>query len=140
MAVRSLAGAQIRDTIVINREPGQHRPANAGGRVTELLSLGEWATWALLRDPERRRLRLPRVYAHPVATAFPRAQTLVQAEISPRGRLLISGPGLALPDIDGLTPVGFESDWSAQGDGAQFLSVAAGEATSDADAAETIAA
>jgi mycobactin salicyl-AMP ligase len=140
MAVRSLAGAQIRDTIVINREPGMHRPANANGRVTELLSLGEWATWALLRDTERRRLRLPRVYSHPVATALPRAQGLVQAEISPRGRLVISGPGLALPDVEGVTPTGFESEWSAQGDGPQFLTIAAEEAEVETAAAETIAA
>jgi mycobactin salicyl-AMP ligase len=139
-AVRGLAGAQIRDTIVINREPGLHRPAAAGGRVTELLSLGEWATWALLRDHERRRLRLPRVYAHPVATAFPRAQALIQSDISPRGRLLVSGPGLALPDVEGLTPTGFECEWSAQGDGPQFLAVAADEDGAEAEAAETIAA
>jgi mycobactin salicyl-AMP ligase len=140
-AVRSMAGAQIRDTIVINREPGALRPAVSGGRVTELVSLGEWATWSLFRDPERRRLRLPRAYAHPVATAFPRGQALIQSEVTPRGRLSVSGPALALPDIEGLTPTAFESTWSAQGDGAQFLSVAAeAPETAEGDVSETIAA
>jgi acyl-CoA synthetase (AMP-forming)/AMP-acid ligase II len=140
-AVRSMAGAHVRDTIVINREPGASRPAVAGGRVTELISLGEWATWSLFRDPERRRLRLPRAYAHPVATAFPRGQALILSEISSRGRLSIAGPALALPDIEGVTPTSFESAWSAQGDGAQFLSVAAdADAAADCEVSETIAA
>lgn len=143
-AVRSLAGAQVRDTIVINREPGLARPATAQGRVTELVSLGEWATWALLRDADRKKLRLPRAYAHPVATAFPRLQPLIQADVSPRGRLVISGPGLAQPDLDDIAPTAFESGWAAQGDGAQFLSVAAEKTvtpdTAEGELAETIAA
>jgi hypothetical protein len=140
-AVRSLAGAQIRDTIVINREPGLHRPVAAAGRVTELLSLGEWATWAMHRDQDRRRLRLPRAYAHPVATAMPRAQALIHADISPHGRLLISGPGLALPDIDGITPSAFESAWSAQGDGAQHLGILADTPeAAEGEISETVAA
>ncbi len=140
-AVRSLAGAQVRDTIVINREPGMARPRAGSGRVTEFVSLGEWANWALLRDHERRRLRLPRAYAHPVATAMPRSEVLIQADASPRGRLVVSGPGLALPDIDGVTPTSFESAWSAQGDGPQHFAVAA-EAPdlAGAELSETIAA
>jgi acyl-CoA synthetase (AMP-forming)/AMP-acid ligase II len=140
-AVRSLTGAQVRDTIVINREPGVARPLPAPGRVTELVSLGEWATWSLLRDHERRRLRLPRAYAHPVATAMPRSQALIQSDMSPRGRLLISGPGLALPDIEGVTPSAFESEWSAQGDGALFLSITAETAdVAEVTVSETVAA
>ncbi|MGL4241475.1 MAG: AMP-binding protein [Beijerinckiaceae bacterium] len=140
-AVRSLAGAQLRDTIVINREPGGLRPASSSGRVTELVSLGEWATWSLFREPERRRLRLPRGYGHPVATAFPRGQVLIQSEISSQGRLTISGPALAIPDIDGVVPTAYESSWSAQGDGAQHISVVAGALEgAEGEGAATIAA
>jgi mycobactin salicyl-AMP ligase len=140
-AVIGLAGARVRDTIIINREPGLGQAAPSQGRVTELLALGEWATWALLRDPERRKLRLPRAYAHPVTTALPRAEALIHAEASSSGQLTVSGPGLALPDIEGLAPTAFESSWSARGDGPQHLSVTADAPESAEDSvAKTMAA
>jgi hypothetical protein len=94
----------------------------------------------MLRDPERRKLRLPRAYVHPVASALPRDQVLIQADISPRGRLQIAGRALALPDIDDVHPALFESRWAAQGDGAQHLSVTAEMSAAEGDLAETIAA
>jgi mycobactin salicyl-AMP ligase len=140
-AVRGLAAVQVRDTIVINREPGLARAAPVSGRVTELLTLGEWATWALLRDPERRKLRLPRQYTHPVATAMPRSVSLLQADVSPRGRLALSGPGLAVQFGSAVSTAPVETAWAAQGDGAQHLSVTADVIGTPEDAlSETIAA
>ncbi len=140
-AVLGLARGRVRDTIIINREPGLGKAAPSPGRVTELLALGEWATWALLRDPERRKLRLPRAYSHPVTTALPRSDILIHADASSSGHLTVSGPGLALPDIEGVAPTAFQSAWSARGDGPQHLVVAA-EAPDAAEGAvaETMAA
>ncbi len=137
-AVRGLLRGQVRDTIVINREPGAARPAADTGRVTELVSLGEWATWALLRDGERKRLRLPRSYAHPVATALPRALALIQSDVSPHGRLAVSGPGIARR-WDTPSDAAVETEWSAQGDGPQHLTVSLQDPAA-AQPAETIAA
>jgi mycobactin salicyl-AMP ligase len=124
-AVRSLLVQDTRDTIVINREPGMVKSPIAPGRVTELVALGERATWALLRDNDRRRTRLPRAYAHPVATALPRAETLIRAEASPLGMLQVSGPGVATDYATGQSPAVIETAWIARGDGPQHLLVSA---------------
>jgi mycobactin salicyl-AMP ligase len=140
-AVRSLFAGENRDTIVINREPGVVRAPEAGGRVTELVALGEWATWALLRDAERRRSRLPRAYAHPVATALPRADILIKAEASPSGMLQVSGPGLATAFGAEGPQAAIETSWTAKGDGPQHLVVTAeGPAVDEDGARQTIAA
>jgi mycobactin salicyl-AMP ligase len=140
-AVRGLTQGDARDSIVITREPGIARAPDAAGRVTELVALGEWATWALLRDAERKRIRLPRAYAHPVATAMPRAEVLIRAEASPSGRLQISGPGLARC-LDETAPTAAAGDiWSARGDGPQHFAVSAeGPAGNDEAQGQTIAA
>ncbi len=49
--MRSLVAHEARDTIVINRDPAAERPAGERGRTTELLALGERATWSMLRSP-----------------------------------------------------------------------------------------
>lgn len=141
-AVRGLVAAETRDTIVINREPGLAHSAEVPGRVTELLAFGEQATWALLRDLERKRIRLPRSYVHPVATALPRSEVLIRAEASPVGQLQISGPGVArcLDGTASLEESGQET-WSAKGDGPQFLMVSAETTPSEGEArGQTIAA
>jgi mycobactin salicyl-AMP ligase len=140
-AVRSLTAGKLRDSIVINREPGLVRAPATEGRVTELVALGEWATWSLLRDMERKRVRLPRAYVHPVATAMPRAEVLIRAEASPSGRLQLSGPGLARC-LDEAASVTDASDvWSAKGDGPQHLAVSAeGPSTGEESGNQTIAA
>jgi mycobactin salicyl-AMP ligase len=140
-AVRSLLKGQSRDTIVINRDPGSARAPEAGGRVTELVALSEWATWALLRDPERRRCRIPRAYAHPVATALPRAEILIKAEASAAGMLQVSGPGLATAYGADAAPVVVDTGWIAKGDGPQHLNVSAeGPAVDEGGVRQTIAA
>jgi acyl-CoA synthetase (AMP-forming)/AMP-acid ligase II len=140
-AVRGLFSDEARDTIVINREPAADRPAGERGRVTELLSLGEWATWSMLREPERRRCRIPRAYIHPVATALPKSEILIRAEASAAGRLTISGIAMAQPF--GIDPpaISWESDWAARGDGPQHLAILSETPTQDSTSiAATIAA
>jgi acyl-CoA synthetase (AMP-forming)/AMP-acid ligase II len=122
-AVRTLLADGVRDAIVINRDPALERFAADRGRVVELLCLGEWATWSLLRPPERRRCRLPRVYAHPVASALPPAEVLIRSEASPAGMLVVSGPGIAQPYGAGAPATSWESDWVTRGDGPQHFTI-----------------
>jgi mycobactin salicyl-AMP ligase len=140
-AVRSLLADETRDTVVINREPGLVKVPAASGRVTELVALGERATWALLRDQERRRTRVPRAYAHPVATALPRSDVLIRAEASASGLLQVSGPGIAALYTAGEPQSVVDTGWTARGDGPQHLLVSAEAPVADETGIEqTIAA
>ena len=122
--IRSVLGPLLKDTIVVTRDLGVNRPANSLGRVTELVSLGEAALWALLRDGIRARPRLPRFYANPVSTALPRTSPQIEVSLSARGRLALSGFGVARQrKLDGSIDLGHgpvETRWLAHGDGPDY--------------------
>jgi acyl-CoA synthetase (AMP-forming)/AMP-acid ligase II len=140
-AVRLAAGPSVRDTIVVTRDPSLPRPAGNQGRVTELLSLGEAALWSLLRDNTRSRLRLPRFYAHPVGTALPRSVPQLEISLSPRGRLALSGFGVA-PMLGengvAISETGAqETDWRVHSDGPEHF-LALPEQANTGEAAEVL--
>jgi hypothetical protein len=141
-ALRMAAAPHVRDTIVVTRDPGAPRAASSLGRVTELVSLGEAALWSLLRDSTRSRMRLPRYYAHPVGTALPRSVPQLEIGLSPRGRLAISGFGVARifgEDANaGGDNMALETDWLAHGDGPEHF-LALPEQKGTGEAAEMLA-
>jgi len=141
-AVRRAAAPHVRDTIVVTRDPGLPRAAGSLGRVTELVSLGEAALWSLLRDNSRSRMRLPRFYAHPVGTALPRSIPQLEISLSSRGRLALSGFGVARTlGLDGsvISDDGAqETDWLAHGDGPEHFLVLPEQANTG-EAAEVLA-
>ena len=141
-AVRLAAGVHVRDVIVVTRDPGRSRAAGSVGRVTELVSLGEAALWSLLRDNTRSRMRLPRFYAHPVGTALPRSVPQLEISLSPRGRLALSGFGVARILGEDGNAIGEseaqETGWLAHGDGPEHF-LALPEQANTGDAAEVLA-
>ncbi|MFM9975476.1 MAG: AMP-binding protein, partial [Beijerinckiaceae bacterium] len=128
-AIRHGLGEKLKDSIVVTRSPGSIRALSKSGRVTELVSLGELALLPLLRDRERTRQRLPRVYSHPVGTALPLGIVHLEMSITARGRLALQGFGLArkadMRDTKGaLANTGIhETRWLAHGDGLEYLMV-----------------
>jgi len=137
MEIRTALDGVLRDTIVVTRDLGPARPMKAGARVTELVSLGEAALWSLLRDPTRSRTRLPRVYAHPVGTALPRTTPHIEISLSPRGRLALSGFGVAHPFAGGDLRTGSaETRWLGHGDGPEHFVAKRDEDDSDSEAAD----
>ena len=127
-AIRLGVGDALKDAIVVTRDLETIRPKHTHGRVTELVSLGEVALWSLLRDSSRAKQRLPRFYAHPVGTALPRTMAQIEATVSARGRLALSGFGVArerhLPAIAQPSDI-FETRWLAHGDGPEHFSAVA---------------
>jgi mycobactin salicyl-AMP ligase len=116
--IRSVLGDALKDTIVVTRDLESGRPVPASGRVTELLSLGETALWSLLREGNRSRLRIPRFFSHPVGTALPRTVAQIEATLSPRGMLALSGFGVAQAwPVKPQMSVQVETAWRARGDG-----------------------
>jgi non-ribosomal peptide synthetase component F len=139
--IRAALGPRFKDTIVVTRDLGLARPA-AAGRVTELVSLGEAALWSLLRDSSRSRTRLPRFYAHPVGTALPRTTPLIEISTSARGRLALSGFGVARPlpregaEAQASPQAGpLETRWLGHGDGPDHFVAKRAEDDADREAA-----
>ncbi len=133
--IRKVLGLALRDTIIVTRDLETARPAISPGRVTELLSLGETALWSLLRDSNRVRLRIPRFYTHPVGTALPRTVAQIEATLSPRGLLALSGFGVARPWRGEAEQNGaaFETGWRAHGDGPDHFSATPDERETDSE-------
>jgi hypothetical protein len=133
--IRKVLGISLRDTIVVTRDLETARPAISPGRVTELLSLGESALWSLLRDSNRARLRIPRFYTHPVGTALPRTVAQIEATLSPRGMLALSGFGVAQPwRSEAVQTAGaIETGWRAHGDGPDHFSATPDEREMDSE-------
>lgn len=127
--IRKVLGSALKDTIVVTRDLEAARPLSPDGRVTELLSLGETALWSLLRDSNRSRLRIPRFYRHPVGTALPRTEAQIEAMLSPRGLLALSGFGVARewPGDDQAVLSAVETSWRARGDGPEHFTAAPDE-------------
>jgi mycobactin salicyl-AMP ligase len=133
--IRKVLGISLKDTIVVTRDLETARPAISPGRVTELLSLGETALWSLLRDSNRARLRIPRFYTHPVGTALPRTVAQIEATLSPRGMLALSGFGIARRwrAEAGQTTAALETGWRAHGDGPDHFSATPDEREIDSE-------
>jgi acyl-CoA synthetase (AMP-forming)/AMP-acid ligase II len=142
--VTKALGIHLRDTIVVTRDLSQPRHIRSTGRVTELVSLGEAALWSLLRDNNRSKTRLPRFYAHPVGTALPRTAPQIEITLSPRGRLSLSGFGVArirtAGNADGLETAHVETRWLGHGDGPEHYVMVPGDADLDGEAAAFAAA
>jgi non-ribosomal peptide synthetase component F len=83
------------DRIALVRQPRTAETC-APHRAVDLLSLGEAALWPRLRSAGDGG-EIPISYRHPVGTAMPRSEPYLQAAISARGRLLLSGFGVARP-------------------------------------------
>jgi mycobactin salicyl-AMP ligase len=135
IAIRHGLGDRLKDSIVVTRSPGAARPTVKTGRVTELVCLGELALLPLLRDRDRTKQRLPRVYAHPVGTALPAGVAQLELSISTRGRLALQGFGLA--QISGAKAAAasvHETRWLAHGDGHDCVILM----PEDAEEAETL--
>jgi hypothetical protein len=134
-AVRKAVGPTLKDTIVVTRDLNGQRPKETPGRVTELISLGETALWSLLRDSSRSRIRLPRFYGHPVGTALPRTEPQLEISLSPRGRLVLSGFGVARPAAENDPAKLVVTNWLARSEGADHIIVTADDADAASEAA-----
>ncbi len=136
--IRIVLGNALKDTIVVTRDLESCKPVPSLGRVTELLSLGETALWSLQREGNRTRLRIPRFFKHPVGTALPRTEAQIEATLSSRGMLALSGFGVAQawpPQLQALSQV--ETCWRARGDGPDHFTATPDERGSVGETVET---
>jgi non-ribosomal peptide synthetase component F len=101
-------------------------PHDAVGRTLNLVAAGEAALWMLPRRPDTTTVRAPRRYTHPVSTAMPRAEPCIEAGVSARGGLALSG--FCVAGSPGEAPQHAELAISARGDGPDGILIgAAGE-------------
>ncbi len=135
--IRIVLGTALKDTIVVTRDLESGKPVPSSGRVTELLSLGETALWSQLRDGNRARLRIPRFFKHPVSTALPRTEAQIEATLSPRGMLALSGFGVAQAwPLQAQASAHVETRWRARGDGPDHFAATPDEAGSMGETVE----
>jgi mycobactin salicyl-AMP ligase len=136
--IRKVLGNALKDTIVVTRDLEPGKPVSSPGRVTELLSLGETALWSLLREGNRSRLRIPRFFRHPVGTALPRTAAQIEAMLSPRGMLALSGFGVAQAwPMASAVPAQVETRWRARGDGPEHFAATPDERETMRESVET---
>jgi mycobactin salicyl-AMP ligase len=127
-AIRFKLGERLKNVVVITRTQTATRPIQSGGRVTELIALGEVALMPIVRDQTRSKQKLPRIYPHPVATALPQDHVHLEMTISGKGLLTLQGFGVARPvdalktgETDRAASSPFETRWLAHGDGSDHI-------------------